>query len=203
LWRIPHPAWPVPGVEPERLDGEPIYGCFGHLNESKRIPQLLEAFAHVRIRHPRARLLLVGPSSPGFDLDGRIARLGLPRDGVVHEGYVEERRLWKLMGACDAIVALRHPTMGETSGSVVRGLSLGKPVVVSDVGWFAELPDNAVLKVAPGGEAEIKALAGALERLADPATREALATAAKKLVEREHRLDLVAANYAAALAEAA
>jgi glycosyltransferase involved in cell wall biosynthesis len=203
LWRIPHPAWPVPGVEPERVDGEPLYGCFGHLNESKRIPQLLEAFAHVRARRPRARLLLVGPSSPGFDLEGRIERLGLPRDGVVHEGYVDEHRLWKLMGACDAIVALRHPTMGETSGSVVRALSLGKPVAVSDVGWFAELPDEAVVKVEPGGEAEIKALAAALEQLGDAGMRERLGAAARELVEREHRLDAVAARYADALAESA
>ena len=51
------------------------------------------------------------------------------------------------MAACDAIVSLRSPTMGETSGSAIRALSLGKPLVVSDVGWFAELPDDAVLKV--------------------------------------------------------
>ena len=44
------------------------------------------------------------------------------------------------MAACDAIVSLRSPTMGETSGSAIRALSLGKPLVVSDVGWFAELP---------------------------------------------------------------
>ena len=44
------------------------------------------------------------------------------------------------MAACDAIVSLRSPTMGETSGSAIRALSLGKPLVVSDVGWFSELP---------------------------------------------------------------
>ena len=51
------------------------------------------------------------------------------------------------MAACDICVNLRSPTMGETSGSVIRQLSLGKPVVVSDVGWFAELPDDVALKV--------------------------------------------------------
>ena len=58
-----------------------------------------------------------------------------------------EERLWSLMAACDVCVNLRSPTMGETSGSVIRQLSLGKPVVVSDVGWFAELPDDVALKV--------------------------------------------------------
>src|SRR5207245_8651438 len=50
VWRIPHPAWPVPPIEPAALDGEPLYGCFGNLNEAKRIPQLLAAFGRVRER---------------------------------------------------------------------------------------------------------------------------------------------------------
>ena len=53
-----------------------------------------------------------------------------------------EERLWSLMAACDVLVNLRSPTMGETSGAVIRGLSLGKAMLVSDVGWFSELPDE-------------------------------------------------------------
>jgi len=201
LWVIPHPAWPVPAVEPARIEGEPLFGCFGHLNESKRIPQLLEAFARVRAARPGARLLLVGPSSPGFDLDGRIERLGLAREGVTREHYVEEERLWALMAACDAIVALRSPTMGETSGSVVRALSLGKPLAVSDVGWFAELPDGVALKVPVGGDEEIDVLADVLERLADEGAP--MGVAARTYAEREHDLETVAHRYAAALEESA
>ena len=73
VWRIPHPAWPMPAVEPEHVEGRPLFGCFGHLNASKRIPQLIEAFAVVRERHPNAKLLLVGPASPRFDA-GRLRR---------------------------------------------------------------------------------------------------------------------------------
>jgi glycosyltransferase involved in cell wall biosynthesis len=204
LWVIPHPAWPAPAVEPARVEGSPLYGCFGHLNESKRIPQLLEAFARVRRERPEARLLLVGPSSPGFDLDGRIERLGLDREGVIREDYVEEERLWSLMAACDAIVALRAPTMGETSGTAIRALSAGKPLVVSDVGWFSELPDEVALKVPVGGDAEVDALAAALEQLAaDASARTAMGEAARAYAEREHDLETVAARYAAALEESA
>ena len=77
------------------------------------------------------------------------------------------------MAACDAIVSLRSPTMGETSGSAIRALSLGKPLVVSDVGWFAELPGDAVVKV-PVDEHEEDTLLAALEALADPAVRAAM-----------------------------
>ena len=133
-----------------------MIGCFGHLNATKRIPQLLEAFT--RLRRAGARLLLVGPVSPRFDLDGRLEQAGLlGHPAVVREEYVDEERLWSLMAACDVCVSLRAPTMGETSGSAIRALSLGQPLVVSDLGWFAELPDEVARKV-PVGEGEVDAL---------------------------------------------
>ena len=203
IWRIPHPAWPLPHVEPERVEGAPLFGCFGNVNASKRIPQLLEAFARLRRERPEARLLLVGATSPGFDLDRRLQRLGLAGDGIVRLDYVPEERLWALMAACDACVNLRAPTMGETSGSVVRQLSLGKPVVVSDVGWFSELPDAVALKV-PVDAHETDTLHAALELLArDEGVRRAMGAAASELVGREHDLERVAELYAAALDEAA
>ena len=43
-----------------RSEGDPMFGCFGHLNETKRIEELVSAFARFRERQPGARLLLVG-----------------------------------------------------------------------------------------------------------------------------------------------
>jgi glycosyltransferase involved in cell wall biosynthesis len=203
LWRIPHPSWPAPAIEPVAIEGAPLIGCFGHLNENKRIPQLLRAFAEYRTTHPNARLLLVGAEAPGFDLEGRLARVGLDTEGVIREPYVEESRLWSLLAACDACVLLRAPTMGETSGSAIRTLSLGKPLVVSDLGWFAELPDDVALKVPVGGDAEMAGIVAALEQLSDPATVARMGAAAAAYVEREHALPLVAERYVAALEEAA
>ena len=50
------------------------------------------------------------------------------------------------MAACDVLVNLRSPTMGETSGSVIRGLSLGKPI--------ARLRPRLVRRAARRGRAE-------------------------------------------------
>ena len=170
LWRIPHPAWPEDGPEPAELHGDPLVGCFGHLNMNKRIPLLLEGFCLLRERRPGARLLLVGEATERFDLDRRLERLGLGDEVLIREGYVSEERFCSLMAACDVLVNLRSPTMGETSGSVIRALSLGKPMLVSDLGWFSELPDDVALKIPVDGY-EAPTIAGALELASDHAER--------------------------------
>jgi glycosyltransferase involved in cell wall biosynthesis len=201
LWRIPHPAWPMHDVvRDDNTTGEPLIGCFGYLNMNKRIPQLLEAFAAFRRRRPGARLLLAGAAAERFDVGRRLERLGLTDGEVLREDYVPEERMWSLMAACDVLVNLRFPTMGETSGSVIRGLSLGKPLIVSDVGWFSELPDDAALKV-PVDEYEVPTLAAALE-LATTCHKQ-LGAGALAYVRTEHDLGRSADGYAKALEEAA
>jgi len=203
VWVIPHPAWPVPEIAAERRGPGLVVGCFGVVNSSKRIPELLRAFARVRARHPESTLLLVGPTSPGFDLDRRLQRLGLEDEGLIHEGWVDERRLWALMAGVDVCVNLRHPTMGETSGSVIRSMLLGKPLVVSDVGWFSELPVGVALKV-PVDERETDGLEAALELLVTREhVRAEMGRAAFELARRDHDLERVAELYAAALEESA
>lgn len=200
VWRVPHPAWPEETIEPADLHGDPLVGCFGFLNMNKRIPQLLEGFARLRERRPGARLLLVGAASERFDIDRRLERLGIGGEALIREDWVSEERFWSLMAACDVLVNLRSPTMGETSGSVIRGLTLGKAMLVSDIGWFSELPDDVALKI-PVDEYEVATIAGALELAADHAG--ALGAAARAYVKREHDLDRVADGYTAALEEAA
>jgi glycosyltransferase involved in cell wall biosynthesis len=200
---VPHPAWPAPGTRPERVAAGPVVGCFGVVNASKRIPELLRATAAVRREHPDLTLLLVGSTSPGFDLDRRLQRHGLDDAGLVRESWVDEARLWALMAGSDVLVNLRHPTMGETSGSVVRGLSLGKPLVVSDVGSFSELPDDVALKVPPDDD-EVATLTAALELLVARAdVRDAMGRKADELARREHGVGRVADLYVAALETAA
>jgi glycosyltransferase involved in cell wall biosynthesis len=197
VWRIPLAAWPMPsnvpdaGLPRDRL----IIGSFGHLNPAKRVPQLLEGFASLRERVPEALLLLVGSAAPGVGLE-------LPEDAV-HFDYVSEERLWSLLAATDICVSLRYPTMGETSGVAVRALEAGRPQVVSDVGWFSELPDEVALKV-PVGDDEVEVLADHLARLAEDADlRTRMGDAARALAEQDHDVGRVADAYAETLEEAA
>jgi glycosyltransferase involved in cell wall biosynthesis len=184
---------------PDRC-GVLAFGAFGNINPSKRTGQLLEAFARFHEEQPDARLLLVGREA-AVDVALRIDAAGL-EGAVTHVDYVDERRLWSLMAGVDAVVSLRSPTMGETSGTAIRALSLGKPLLVSEVGWFSELPDEVALKVAPD-EHEIDGLAAAFATLADAETRERMGAAAAGLAHTEHDVERVADAYVAALEEAA
>src|SRR5262249_57054217 len=159
---------------------------------NKRIPQLLEAFALLRERRPGARLLLAGAAAERFDLDRRLERVQLG-DALVREEYVPEERMWSLMAACDVLVNLRSPTMGETSGAAIRALGLGKAMLVSDVGWFAELPDGVALRI-PVDEYEVPTIAAALELAAGHAAE--LGAAARAYVRSEHDLPRTADGYA-------
>jgi glycosyltransferase involved in cell wall biosynthesis len=186
--QVPLPAWPVPSIGAASIGGDPVIGCFGHVNESKRIPQLYSAFAQFRRRRPEARLLLVGSWSP------RLPSMP-PPPGVLLKDYVPESELWSLLASCDAVVSLRWPTMGETSAAAVRALSFGKPLIVSDVGAFRELPDEVAIKV-PVGDGEIDALVEAMRRAAG--NRE-MSEAASRVAATEHDLDRTADLYAEAL----
>jgi glycosyltransferase involved in cell wall biosynthesis len=204
IWRVPMPAWSDPPVGERRLptDRFPVIGCFGYLNFTRRIPQLLEVFRDLRRRHPRALLVLGGAASPHFEIDDQLIAL---RDegALLRLHYLPESTLWQLLADSDVAVSLRHPTMGETSAMAVRALSVGTPLVVTDAGWFSELPDEAALKV-PAGEREAAALLGALERLAgDEGLRERMGAAALRLARGEHDLERVADLYTEALEETA
>jgi glycosyltransferase involved in cell wall biosynthesis len=178
--------------------GMPVICAAGIVNWTKRIPQLLRAFARLKASHLKARLVLAGPGAGRLNLEARLQELGLQRGGDVEVlGYVSEERLTSVLAGATACVNLRQPTLGETSATVVRALALSRPTVVSDVGWFAELPDTVAVKVPPSGQLEIELLAVVLDRLcSDTRLREALGAAAREYAQREHDLDCAAAAYA-------
>jgi glycosyltransferase involved in cell wall biosynthesis len=183
------------GIEP----GTFAVATFGFLTASKRPEVLLRAFARLRREVPGARLLIVGEVSPHFD----FARVFTPelREGVTVTGRLEIDRFLFYMRACDVAVNLRHPTAGETSGTVVRLLGMGKPLIVSETGSFAEIPDNAAAKV-PIDDTEEDLLVAYLRALAaDEPLRRRMGENARRHMELHHSLAGSARAYADFLRE--
>src|SRR5471030_2462054 len=92
--------------------------------------------------------------------------------------------------------------MGETSHAVCRLAGFGLPLVVSDTGWFRELPGSFAEKIPVGGD-EVWRLAHAMERLGfetDLALERGCAAAAWAVPRRPER---IAEAYREVLEEAA
>ncbi len=178
----------------------PLIGAFGYLKPYKRIGESLRALKRLVAADPRVRMVLVGEPHPEFPIHQIIRTLGLT-EHVRVIGFVPIEKFVDYMGACDIILNLRYPTVGETSGSLQRALGLGKAVIVSDLGSFAELPDDVCLKVPAGPGLEIQEEDLIFEYLNLLTTRPDLAAAmgarAKRWIEEECSWSVAADHYAA------
>jgi glycosyltransferase involved in cell wall biosynthesis/SAM-dependent methyltransferase len=202
--RIPHGAW-IPDVDRlayrERLgidETTPLIGIFGHLKPYKRIGESLRAMRRLVGVEPRAKMILAGERHPDFALDSLIRALDLsPFVRVL--GFTPIEDFAGYIAASDIVLNLRYPTAGETSGSMLRALGLGRAVIVSEIGAFAELPDDVCLKapVGPGEEDLIFEYLNLLVSRRDIAG--SLGARAKAYVERECNWPKVAQRYASFL----
>ena len=201
---IPHGAW-IPDVDRmayrERLgvnEDTPLIGVFGNLKPYKRIAESLRAFRRLVQAEPHAKMILAGERHPDFPVGSLIRALDLPADVRVL-GFTPIEDFAGYIAAADIVLNLRYPTVGETSGSLLRALGLGRPVLVSDVGAFRELPDDVCVKV-PVGSGEEDLIFETLNLLVSRRDlAHALGERARAYVERTCSWDAVAEQYASFL----
>ena len=199
--KIPHGAWLV---DADRMsyraklglnERTPLIGIFGFLKPYKRIAESLRAFARLIRVAPDARMILVGEAHPELSLDSIVATLNLSAH-VRHLGFAPIEDFNGYLGACDILLNLRYPTVGESSGTLLRALGMGKAVIVSDVGSFREYPDEICLK-APVDASEGDHLFEYLNLLVSrPELAQALGARARRWVEKECSWNQVAQRYA-------
>lgn len=171
-----------------------IIASFGFVTQSKRLPTLLKAFKRLQAVVPNAMCLIVGEDHWKWSVAPLIKEMGLQRH-VRLTGYTVERDFFRYLKAVDVVVNLRYPTAGETSGTLIRALGAGKPVIVSDFGQFGDLPDDVCLKVTAGPEEE-RELAARLRALAcRPNLRERLAERASVWIRENNDVKRCAARY--------
>jgi len=192
--RIPHGGWIADADRMQyraRLgvhERAPLFGIFGFLKPYKRVAESLHAFRRLVRVHPDARMILVGERHPDLPLD-------LPPQAR-HIEFAPIEDFNGYLGACDAVLNLRYPTVGESSGTLLRAFGMGKAVVVSDVGSFREYPDEICLK-APVDSSEERHLFEYMNLLASrPEVGQVLGAKAREWVARECTWQMVAERYA-------
>ncbi len=199
--RIPHGAW-IPETNRHNYrsllgvdEVTPLIGIFGFLKPYKRIAESLRAFRRLLDVAPDAKMILVGEPHPDFPLQSLIQSLGLAPN-VRALGFQAIKEFVGYLAACDIVLNLRYPTVGENSGTLMRALGLGKAVIVSEVGSFLELPDTICLKAPVDATEETYIFEYLNVLVSRPDIRRALGAEARRWVETECSWPKVARKYA-------
>ena len=173
-----------------------IVASFGMVTPNKRIETVLRVIERLKNRNPI--YLLVGELASCLEGALRDSRL----EGIVRPtGYVSGKAFEDYCAIADICVNLRYPTSGETSASVCKLMAAAKACVVSDTGWFSELPDDCVAKV-DVDEHEEETLLACLESLITNETlRGKMGANAREYVRAHHSTSAAASQYVEFLRE--
>lgn len=175
--------------------GTVLFASLGFVSPKKRIAVTLQALAALPAGTDWHFVIA------GEDQDPTVRQtckaLGLA-DRVTILDYVGDSEFDGLLSASDVLVNLRFPTAGETSGTVCRALAAGLPCLVSDHGWYAELPHETTYRVTP--DARPAALSRTLAQIVeDGPGRLRKSQAAADYARRVLDPDRVVAAYRAAI----
>jgi glycosyltransferase involved in cell wall biosynthesis len=162
----------------------------GHVNANKRPESVIAAISASEMLRTRARYHLVGAIAPEMK-----SRLGRRADelGVALEiaGEVDDETLQRAIREADVVSCLRFPSLEAASASTIEAMLHGKAIVVTDVGFYRDLPSDCVRKISP--DRELPDLQHELESLfADERGRSALGRRARAWAEKT----FTSANYA-------
>jgi len=173
--------------------GSPTALFFGTLTKYKGVEYLIDAFAEVRRRIPKAQLIIAGFPNPEIDVEElrrRTAQLGISDAVKFYLQYVPVEDVAGIFAAADVVV---FPyLMIYQSGALQVAYSFGKPAVATDVGGLSEaVIDGETGLLVPARDSG--ALAEAITALlADPDRARRMGERARELSETVYSWDGVA-----------
>ena len=124
-----------------------VISCLGFINVNKLPELLFEVIKELFYEGYPVKMIFAG------ELSGYLAHL---KEEITYSdyaisfaftGYQSEKDYFTAIYASDIVANLRDPSMGETSGTLLHSLALGKPIIVSEVNQYKEFPDSVCWKV--------------------------------------------------------
>jgi glycosyltransferase involved in cell wall biosynthesis len=168
-----------------------VFGVFGHLRETKRIPSVLRTFQRLRASVPNAHLLIAGqPTSASF---ARVLEPWMQTPGLVRYGSTSPRDFDRLCQSVDACVNLRYPSAGETSGVAMRMMEAAKPILVTSTD--GEEPAPGCIPIDSGLSEEAMLHDAMLWLATHPADADALGMLGRAHIERHHASQAITAAF--------
>lgn len=169
----------------------------GHVNPNKRIASVIRAIGRSALLRSRVSYRLVGAVDPKTknSLAELAASLGV---SLVISGEVGQGELERAIVESDVITCLRWPALEAASASAIEAMLHGKAVIVTNTGFYADIPDSCAIKINQSNE--IPEIQSCLEEMLDDRTR------IKNLGESARRWateTFIPSNYAMQLIETA
>ena len=162
----------------------------GHVNHNKRHASVIEAIGSSVFLRSNLSFRIVGAIEPTMEKELRLLadQLGVT---IVITGRVDDQCLAEEIHSADIVCCLRWPALEAASGSTIEAMLYGKITVVTNTGFYRDLPDDCVVKISM--EAELADLRAALEKLvASPTERKMIGEMARHYAVKTFRAD----NYA-------
>jgi glycosyltransferase involved in cell wall biosynthesis len=205
LTSVPTAILPLPFASLSGLEAVPRpwqapwrFVMFGYVNPNRRLESVLRALGKLRTEVD-FRFDVFGTLWDHDQIERLIADCGLD-DRVTIHGFVSERQLDAAIAQAHLAFNLRHPTMGEASGGILRSWALGTPALVTDAGWYATLPQDIALRIP--AENDVQGIMDAVRTLVSAPDRfREMGEAARQHVLRHHTPEVYAQQLKRVLAD--
>ena len=125
----------------------------GHVNQNKRVESVIRAIGGSDVLRDRCRYHVVGLVTDQERERLRAVAQAVSFHDLEITGEVSNEILRAQIEAADMICCLRWPVF--EGGSAIRWsrrMLSGRPIIVTDAGFYHELPDDLVFKVDPTSE---------------------------------------------------
>jgi len=172
-----------------------VIATFGNVGFYKRLNVCLKSFSHYLKKNPNSMFLIVGAflnEKYNKEIHNLIKELGIS-DKVIETGFVDN--LFSYVEIADIVIQLRYPTAGETSIITLQIMGSGKPVIVTNIASFSELPDESVIKIEPDVSEEVSLYNALLKLTNEKSYSKVLSSNARKYIENEHDPEKISKEY--------
>ena len=162
----------------------------GHVNPNKRIESIIQAVGLDPMLKEDIHYRIVGAVEPAVksSIEALAASFGVK---LMISGEVSQQELQHAILDSDVISCLRWPALEAASASAIEAMLYGKALIVTNTGFYTELPDSYALKINPDNE--VPEIQSALLTLLSDRTRVAnLGSAAREWASKT----FTARNYA-------
>lgn len=118
----------------------------GYVNPNKRYVSIIKAIGSNAQLRETLTFRIVGSIEPSTEEELKALAEQLEVK-IVITGAVDDQRLADEIMNADIMCCLRWPALESASASTIEAMLYGKPTIVTDTGFYSDLPDECVLKI--------------------------------------------------------